>query len=67
LDYLKPALSRRRLAARLMILRKISSSIEETLDSNKLKNSTSLLRILKHNLCLLQAESEFLKALLKEF
>ncbi len=66
LDYLKPALSRRRLAARLMILKKISSSIEETLKAKKLKNSISLLRILKHNLCLLQAESEFLNTLLKE-
>ncbi|MDD5408517.1 MAG: PadR family transcriptional regulator [Candidatus Omnitrophica bacterium] len=66
LDYLKPALSRRRLAARLTILKKISSSIEETLKARKLKNSVSLLRILKHNLCLLQAESEFLSTLLKE-
>ena len=66
LDYLKPGLSHRRLAARLMILKKISSSIEETLASAKLKNSVPLLRILKHNLCLLQAESDFLTQLLKE-
>ncbi|MDD5560929.1 MAG: PadR family transcriptional regulator [Candidatus Omnitrophica bacterium] len=66
LDYLKPALSRRRLVARLKILNKISSSIEETLRSMKFKNQISLLRILKHNLCLLQAESEFINTLLKE-
>jgi DNA-binding PadR family transcriptional regulator len=66
LDYLKPALSRRRLAARLMILKKISSSIEKTLKSKEMENSVSLLRILKHNLCLLQAESNFLVNLLKE-
>ena len=66
LDYLKPALSRRRLAARLMILKKISSGIEEVFKSREFKNQISLLRILKHNLCLLQAESEFLSTLLKE-
>ncbi len=66
LDYLKPDLSRRRLAARLKILRKISSSIEETIKSSKLKHSVSLSRILRHNLCLLQAESDFLNSLLKE-
>jgi len=66
LDYLKPALSRRRLAARLMILKKISTSIRETLKSKKLKNSISLSRILKHNLWLLEAESEFLNTLIKE-
>jgi len=66
LDYLKPALSRRRLAARLMILKKISTSIKETLESKKLQDSVSLRRILNHNLCLLQAESDFLIRLLKE-
>lgn len=66
LDYLKPDLSRRRLAARFKILKKISSSIEETLNSSKLRNSVSLSRILRHNLCLLQAESRFLISLLKE-
>ncbi|MDD5128181.1 MAG: PadR family transcriptional regulator [Candidatus Omnitrophica bacterium] len=66
LDYLKPDLSHRRLSARLMILKKISSSIEKTLKTKELKNSVALSRILKHNLCLLQAESDFLINLLKE-
>ncbi|MDD5115641.1 MAG: PadR family transcriptional regulator [Candidatus Omnitrophica bacterium] len=66
LDYLKPSLSRRRLAARLMILKKISSSIEEALQSSKIRKSVSLSRILKHNLCLLRAESDFLSSLIKE-
>ncbi|MFA4988273.1 MAG: PadR family transcriptional regulator [Candidatus Omnitrophota bacterium] len=66
LDYLKPALSRRRLAARLTILNKISSSIQKSLNSGKIRKSTSLSRILRHNLCLLQAEGDFLNKLLKE-
>ncbi len=66
LDYLKPPFSRRRLAARLTILNKISSSIKESLKSAKIKKSVSLSRILRHNLCLLQAEAGFLSELIKE-
>jgi DNA-binding PadR family transcriptional regulator len=66
LDYLKPSFSRRRLAARLTISNKISSSIKEALKSKKIRKSVSLSRILQHNLCLLQAESAFLSALIKE-
>jgi len=65
LDYLKPVSSRRRLRARLMILEKISRGIEKMLKTAELKDSLALWRILEHNLCLLNAESAFLKSLLK--
>lgn len=64
LDYLKSASSRRRLRARLMILRKISKGIKEMLNAGRLKN-LALRRILEHNLCLLEAEAAFLSSLLK--
>ncbi|MFA5005448.1 MAG: PadR family transcriptional regulator [Candidatus Omnitrophota bacterium] len=65
LDYLKPSSSRRRLAARLKILGKISRSMEEVLKSKQLKSSLAIQRILEHNLCLIKAESSFINTLLK--
>jgi len=64
LDYLKPSSSKRRLAARLKILDKISRSMEEMLRSKQLKSSVAIQRILEHNLCLLKAESSFINTLL---
>jgi len=66
LSYLPANLARRRLAARLSILKKISLGIEELLNSKALKGSLPNSRILEHNLCLLQAESAFLSSLLKK-
>ena len=66
LNFLKPALARRRLEKRLEILRKISHGIEEMLNSPELKKSISLCRIMEHNLCLLSAESAFLCSLLNK-
>ena len=66
LSYLPVNLARRRLAARLSILKKISSGIEEMLDSKDLKDSIPHSQILEHNLCLLRAESAFLSSLLKK-
>ncbi len=66
LSFMKPALARRRLEKRLEILDKISSGIKEMLNSKEVKNSLPLLRIMEHNLCLLQAESKFLRLLLKK-
>ncbi len=65
LDYLKPSSSKRRLAARLKILGKISRSMEEMLKSKQLKTSLAIQRILEHNLCLLKSESSFISNLLK--
>ena len=66
LNFLQPALARRRLEKRLEILKKISRGIEEMLNSPELKKSISLSRIMEHNLCLLSAESAFLCSLLKK-
>ena len=66
LSYLPVNLARRRLTARLSILKKISLGIEELLSSRALKSSLPNSRILEHNLCLLQAESAFLFSLLKK-
>ena len=66
LSYLPANLARRRLAARLSILNKISLGIKELLNSKALKGSIPHSQILEHNLCLLQAESTFLSSLLKK-
>jgi len=66
LSYLPANLARRRLAARLSILNKISLGIEKLLNSKDLKGSLPHSRILEHNLCLLRAESAFLTSLLKK-
>jgi len=66
LSFMKPPLARRRLMKRLEILDKISSGIEEMVGSQKIKHSLPLLRIMEHNLCLLRAESAFLRSLLKK-
>ena len=66
LNYMKPALARRRLVKRLEILEKISSGIEGMLKSKDLKDLISVSRIMEHNLCLLRAESTFLGSLLNK-
>ena len=66
LSYLPANLARRRLTARLSILKKISLGIEELLSSKALKGSLPHSRILEHNLCLLRAEATFLSSLLKK-
>lgn len=66
LSYLPTDLARRRLSARLNILKKISSGIIQMLGSQDLKNSLAHSQILEHNLCLLRAESAFLKSLLRK-
>jgi DNA-binding PadR family transcriptional regulator len=66
LGFMQPALARRRLRKRLEILDKISSGIKEMFNSQELKKSLPLLRIMEHNLCLLRAEAAFLRSLLKK-
>ena len=66
LSYLPANLARRRLAARLSILKKISLGIQKLLNSKDLKDSLPNFRILEHNLCLLRAESAFLSSLLNK-
>ncbi|MFA5199948.1 MAG: helix-turn-helix transcriptional regulator [Candidatus Omnitrophota bacterium] len=65
LNFLKPAVARKRLEKRLEILEKISSGIEGMINSSDLKDQLALVRIMEHNLCLLRAEALFLGNLLK--
>jgi len=66
LHYLKPAVARRRLRARLRILNKIFLGLEKMVKKTAHKKNPSLSRILEHNLKMLQAESLFLTNLLKK-
>ena len=65
LHYLKPSSAKRRLQARLSILRKVSQGIGILARKKQLQNAPALNRILEHNLCLLKAEDLFLEVLLK--
>ena len=66
LDFMEPGAARRRLKKRLEILDKISCGLSGMFDSEELKNSLPLRRIMEHNLCLLRAESTFVSSLLKK-
>lgn len=65
LDYIKPDIARRRLRARSQILRKLTKSLEESVNSFKKKKSTSLVYILEHNLQMVETELNFLSNLIK--
>ncbi|MBN1913111.1 MAG: PadR family transcriptional regulator [Candidatus Omnitrophica bacterium] len=60
LHYLKPAVARRRLRARIFILKKLSKSLSAQVAYLTRKKSPSLAAIFKHNLKMVEAESEFL-------
>ncbi|HPL82742.1 MAG TPA: PadR family transcriptional regulator [Candidatus Omnitrophota bacterium] len=66
LHYLKPLSARRRLRARLSILNKIAIGLRQISKSKTNKKHSSLSRILEHNLKMLEAESEFLSALIQD-
>jgi DNA-binding PadR family transcriptional regulator len=65
LHYLKPLSARRRLRARLGILKKITLGLTRISKSRTNKKHSSLSRILEHNLKMLEAESKFLSGLIK--
>ncbi|MDD2679721.1 MAG: PadR family transcriptional regulator [Candidatus Omnitrophica bacterium] len=65
LRYMKPALARRRLQARLHMLNKISRGLEQMAKGRSKDKAISLNRILEHNLKLLKAESRFLDGLIQ--
>ncbi len=65
LHYMKPDVARRRLRARLSILRRISSGIEQMISVHAKRKPPSLVTILEHNLRMLRAEEEFLDTLIK--
>lgn len=66
LDYAKPDIIRRRLRGRVFILNKIAKDIKTMIENrNRKKFNPSLSRILEHNLRMLEAESQFLRCLIK--
>jgi len=66
LHYIRPVIARRRMQGRIFILKKVSRDILQLLKDKKSKKITQPLeRILEHNLKMLEAESEFLKSLIK--
>lgn len=66
LHYLKPKVARRRLTARLHLMKRISRGLEQMLKSHSQKKQLALSRILEHNLQMLESESSFLADLIKK-
>lgn len=68
LNFIKPAIARRRLRARLSILKKLSQDLSQMVSYQKERGARpSLLRILAHNLQMVDAESRFLADLTRSF
>ncbi|MCX7661757.1 MAG: PadR family transcriptional regulator, partial [Candidatus Omnitrophica bacterium] len=67
LHYLKPQNAKRRLRARILILRRLIKAIKKMLVSLKEKNNLRLISILEHNERMVEAELSFLKRFLEEF
>jgi DNA-binding PadR family transcriptional regulator len=65
LHFIKPAIARRRLRARLLILKKLSRELGQMVNSSKRQGPASLACILEHNLKMLDAEAQFLINLIK--
>lgn len=66
LDDIYPQVAKRRLRARMLILQKLSSTLKKTVSSLKVKRSSSSVRILEHNLQMVETESKFLNSLIKK-
>jgi DNA-binding PadR family transcriptional regulator len=65
LNYLEPAIVRRRLRGRTLVLKNLIKDLKHTVKSLKNKKSTSLVRILEHNLQMVQTEAKFLSSLIE--
>ncbi len=66
LSYIKPGIAKRRLRARLLILKGLSQSLKEMIDSLEKKKASSLMHILEHNRQMVDAEYQFLAGLTKK-
>lgn len=60
LNHIKPEVAKRRLRARIFIIKQLSVSLKQMVKSFEKKKPYSLVRILNHNLQMLEAESKFL-------
>lgn len=65
LYHIKPALAKRRLRARLLVVKKLCRDLNIMANSYRKKKPASLVRILEHNLRMVEAESEFLTNLIR--
>ena len=63
--YLKPAVSLRRLRARLRVLERLTKSLKQMMKSQNKKASLNLSLILEHNLQMVETESRFLSNLIQ--
>lgn len=64
LNYVKPRIARRRLRARMLILKKLTKSLKQAINFLKHENRLSLSYILEHNLQMVETEFQFLKHLI---
>lgn len=64
LRYMQPAVVKRRLRARMLILNRLARSLENTIRKMKEKKDSCLTLILDHNLQMVKSESDFLARLL---
>lgn len=65
LHYIKPAIVRRRLRARMQVLKKLSKGLRQMVNSSRKKKPSSLAHILEHDLQMVETESKFLANLIK--
>ena len=65
LHFMKPAMAKRRMRARLSILNRVCKGLEQMIKEQSKKKPSSLARILEHNRRQVQAESDFLIDLIK--
>ena len=65
LNYVKPSIAKRRLRGRMLILEGLSRDLKLMIDSLKKKGTLSFIRILEHNLQMVNSESQFLKHLVQ--
>ncbi|MEI6631169.1 MAG: PadR family transcriptional regulator [bacterium] len=65
LDDIESAIAKRRLRARTQVLKTLCATLAKTISSLRLKKSSSLVRILEHDLQMIEAESKFLSSLIK--
>lgn len=65
LNNIKPAIAKRRLRARMVILKKLFRDLNQMKIGLKNKKSSALARISEHNLQMVQTEYKFLSSLIK--
>lgn len=67
LAYIKPQIAKRRLRARMLILKKLTKDMKKMIGSLRHKEPLSLVYILEHNLQMVETEFQFLNRFIKRF